>query len=82
MTKAQKIQLMKDEGLELSKVTFHKTVASLVDGTPEYQFYHPTGTHKKSRRAHLWWHESGILIEQNSKAKVLPLADVADNELL
>lgn len=76
------VDVLKENGIPVKKATFHKTISSLVDGTPEYQYYHPDGTHKKSRKAFMWYTPSGLLIEQNNKYKMVPLANVSDTELL
>lgn len=76
------IEMLKVTGIPIKKASFHKTIASLVDGTPEYQYYHPDGTQKKTRKALMWYTPAGLLIEQLGRHKMIPLANVSDTELL
>lgn len=81
-------ETLKENGIPIKCATFHKTINSIVDGTPEYQYYHPGGTNKKSRTARMWYTPTGLLIEQSGsldqtlRHKLIPLANVSDTELL
>lgn len=79
---ATALEILKESGLQLKSATFHKTIRSLFDGSPEYTFYSPEGTQKRQRKANMWYTPAGLLIEQAGKYKMIPLANVADTELL
>lgn len=73
-------ETLKANSLPVAIATFHKAIISMVDGTPEYQFRH--NAPKKSRVASMWYTPHGLLIEQRGRHKMVPLASVADTELL
>lgn len=72
---------IKELGIPLLSCTFHKAVQSLIDGTPEYKYY-DHGSMKVNRNAKLWYYRDGVLMSAGQKHKLIPLAQVAESEVL
>lgn len=69
-------------GIPLAKAVFHRTVTSRAHGEmPETAFF-ASGTNNKSRLAKIWYTPHGVVVEQNGKHKIIPLANVSDTNVL
>lgn len=76
---------LKSMGIPLRKAVFHRTVVSLIGGSPENAFYDDRNQVKKaqkSRQALMWYTPNGLLVEQVGKHKLIPLANVSDTDVL
>lgn len=72
---------IKEFGIKLKSCTFHKAIKSLVDGTPEYTYYDSSNP-KANRIAKMWYYRDGVLMAVGDRHKILPLAQIAETEVL
>lgn len=75
------IKKLIDIGIPIRKAVFHRTVLfEYAGGTPESAYYAPEWSEnvKKHKMARMWYTPHGLVCEQNSLYKIVPLANVSD----
>lgn len=63
------------ESLPCSRVRFQSDVTS-VTGEPEFTYYEAASTHRKSRIAKIYYGPHGVILLQEKKYEIIPLANV------
>lgn len=80
--KIDQVKELIEAGIELRMVRFHNPVNSVIEGTPEYAYYHAEPGLKPHRVARMWFTPHCLVLEQVGVYKLMPLSDIAESTVL